>query len=72
MCTVWGVYLLEVLIRRAPSLQYPSPACPRMDEEEQVVDLSKCVRLVVKEKWTAAKWMKNSSATKWMKIWDEG
>ncbi|KDP29241.1 hypothetical protein JCGZ_16630 [Jatropha curcas] len=47
----FGVLLLEVLTGRAPS-QYPSPTCPRM-EEEQAVDLPKWVRSVVKEEWTA-------------------
>jgi len=50
----FGVLLLEVLTGRAPSSQYPSPARPRMEEEEQaVVDLPKWVRSVVKEEWTA-------------------
>lgn len=48
----FGVLLLEVLTGRAPS-QYPSPTRPRMDEEEQAVDLPKWVRSVVKEEWTA-------------------
>lgn len=47
----FGVLLLEVLTGRAPSM-YPSPARPRMDEEEQAVDLPKWVRSVVKEEWT--------------------
>ncbi|XP_050380376.1 leucine-rich repeat receptor-like protein kinase PXC1 [Argentina anserina] len=47
----FGVLLLEVLTGRAPSM-YPSPAHPRMDEEEQAVDLPKWVRSVVKEEWT--------------------
>ncbi|GLT75074.1 hypothetical protein SLA2020_468250 [Shorea laevis] len=48
----FGVLLLEVLTGRAPS-QYPSPTRPRMEEEEQTVDLPKWVRSVVKEEWTA-------------------
>ncbi|XWS43478.1 hypothetical protein CRYUN_Cryun16bG0107600 [Craigia yunnanensis] len=48
----FGVLLLEVLTRRAPS-QYPSPTRPRVEEEEQAVDLPKWVRSVVKEEWTA-------------------
>ncbi|XP_027365466.1 leucine-rich repeat receptor-like protein kinase PXC1 [Abrus precatorius] len=48
----FGVLLLEVLTGKAPSSQYPSPARPRMDEEEQSVDLPKWVRSVVKEEWT--------------------
>ncbi|OMO83966.1 hypothetical protein COLO4_22292 [Corchorus olitorius] len=32
---------------------YPSPTRPRVDEEEQAVDLPKWVRSVVKEEWTA-------------------
>ncbi|KAL5742830.1 hypothetical protein ACOSP7_029562 [Xanthoceras sorbifolium] len=48
----FGVLLLEVLTGRAPSL-YPSPTRPRVDEEEQAVDLPKWVRSVVKEEWTA-------------------
>ncbi|KAJ0027631.1 hypothetical protein Pint_35836 [Pistacia integerrima] len=48
----FGVLLLEVLTGRAPS-QYPSPTHPRVDEEEQAVDLPKWVRSVVKEEWTA-------------------
>ncbi|OMO82010.1 hypothetical protein CCACVL1_12104 [Corchorus capsularis] len=48
----FGVLLLEVLTGRAPS-QYPSPTRPRVDEEEQAVDLPKWVRSVVKEEWTA-------------------
>lgn len=48
----FGVLLLEVLTGRAPS-QYPSPTRPRVDEEEQTVDLPKWVRSVVKEEWTA-------------------
>lgn len=47
----FGVLLLEVLTGRAPS-QYPSPIHPRVDEEEQAVDLPKWVRSVVKEEWT--------------------
>lgn len=47
----FGVLLLEVLTGRAPS-QYPSPMHPRVDEEEQAVDLPKWVRSVVKEEWT--------------------
>ncbi|KAE9590044.1 hypothetical protein Lal_00037740 [Lupinus albus] len=50
----FGVLLLEVLTGKAPSSQYPSPARPRMDEEEQgALDLPKWVRSVVKEEWTA-------------------
>ncbi|KAL2323146.1 hypothetical protein Fmac_027525 [Flemingia macrophylla] len=50
----FGVLLLEVLTGRAPSSQYPSPARPRMEEDEQgVLDLPKWVRSVVKEEWTA-------------------
>ncbi|KAK7267874.1 hypothetical protein RIF29_20554 [Crotalaria pallida] len=50
----FGVLLLEVLTGRVPSSQYPSPARPRMDEEEQeALDLPKWVRSVVKEEWTA-------------------
>ncbi|KAK7392546.1 hypothetical protein VNO78_20989 [Psophocarpus tetragonolobus] len=50
----FGVLLLEVLTGRAPSSQYPSPARPRMEEEEiAVVDLPKWVRSVVKEEWTS-------------------
>lgn len=48
----FGVLLLEVLTGKAPS-QYPSPMHPRLDEEEQAVDLPKWVRSVVKEEWTA-------------------
>ncbi|KAK6231755.1 hypothetical protein QUC31_011004 [Theobroma cacao] len=48
----FGVLLLEVLTGRAPS-QYPSPTRPRVEEEEQAVDLPKWVRSVVKEEWTA-------------------
>lgn len=48
----FGVLLLEVLTGRAPS-HYPSPTRPRVDEEEQAVDLPKWVRSVVKEEWTA-------------------
>ncbi|KAJ8754202.1 hypothetical protein K2173_002102 [Erythroxylum novogranatense] len=48
----FGVLLLEVLTGRAPS-QYPSPTRPRIDEEEQAVDLPKWVRSVVKEEWTS-------------------
>ncbi|XP_061337716.1 leucine-rich repeat receptor-like protein kinase PXC1 [Gastrolobium bilobum] len=49
----FGVLLLEVLTGKAPSSQYPSPARPRMDEEEQqALDLPKWVRSVVKEEWT--------------------
>ncbi|POO01865.1 Tyrosine-protein kinase [Trema orientale] len=49
----FGVLLLEVLTGRAPS-QYPSPMStrPRVEEEEQAVDLPKWVRSVVKEEWT--------------------
>ncbi|XP_062117476.1 leucine-rich repeat receptor-like protein kinase PXC1 [Humulus lupulus] len=50
----FGVLLLEVLTGRAPS-QYPSPAstrAPRVEEEEQALDLPKWVRSVVKEEWT--------------------
>ncbi|KAG5150873.1 hypothetical protein JHK84_027345 [Glycine max] len=51
----FGVLLLEVLTGRAPSLQYPSPARPRMEEEPEqaTVDLPKWVRSVVREEWTA-------------------
>ncbi|CAI8602544.1 unnamed protein product [Vicia faba] len=50
----FGVLLLEVLTGRAPSLQYPSPGTRhRKDEEEEnVVDLPKWVRSVVREEWT--------------------
>ncbi|KAJ9181467.1 hypothetical protein P3X46_009595 [Hevea brasiliensis] len=48
----FGVLLLEVLTGRAPS-QYPSPTRPRIEEDEQAVDLPKWVRSVVKEEWTA-------------------
>ncbi|RVW48192.1 Leucine-rich repeat receptor-like protein kinase PXC1 [Vitis vinifera] len=48
----FGVLLLEVLTGRAPS-QYPSPSRPRVEEEEQGVDLPKWVRSVVKDEWTA-------------------
>ncbi|CAI9097848.1 OLC1v1034359C1 [Oldenlandia corymbosa var. corymbosa] len=49
----FGVLLLEVLTGRAPS-QYPSPSRPpRMEEEEQGVDLPKWVRSVVRDEWTA-------------------
>ncbi|KAF5725265.1 leucine-rich repeat receptor-like protein kinase [Tripterygium wilfordii] len=48
----FGVLLLEVLTGRAPA-QYPSPTRPRVDEEEQAIDLPKWVRSVVKEEWTA-------------------
>ncbi|KAJ1378909.1 Protein kinase domain [Sesbania bispinosa] len=48
----FGVLLLEVLTGRAPSL-YPSPARPRVELEEQEVDLPKWVRSVVKEEWTS-------------------
>ncbi|XP_022767184.1 leucine-rich repeat receptor-like protein kinase PXC1 [Durio zibethinus] len=48
----FGVLLLEVLTGRAPS-QYPSPTRPRVEEEEQAMDLPKWVRSVVKEEWTA-------------------
>ncbi|XWS66761.1 hypothetical protein CRYUN_Cryun05aG0228200 [Craigia yunnanensis] len=48
----FGVLLLEVLTGRAPS-QYPSPTRPRVEEEEQTVDLPKWVRSVVREEWTA-------------------
>ncbi|KAA8518638.1 hypothetical protein F0562_016112 [Nyssa sinensis] len=48
----FGVLLLEVLTGRAPSL-YPSPTRPRVEEEEQAVDLPKWVRSVVRDEWTA-------------------
>ncbi|KAM7264299.1 hypothetical protein ACFE04_001982 [Oxalis oulophora] len=48
----FGVLLLEVLTGRAPS-QYPSPSHPRVDDEEQAMDLPKWVRSVLKEEWTA-------------------
>uniref|UniRef100_A0A5B7B2K7 Protein kinase domain-containing protein n=1 Tax=Davidia involucrata TaxID=16924 RepID=A0A5B7B2K7_DAVIN len=48
----FGVLLLEVLTGRAPS-QYPSPTRPRVEEEEQAVDLPKWVRSVVRDEWTA-------------------
>lgn len=48
----FGVLLLEVLTGRAPS-QYPSPSRPRVEEEEQGVDLPKWVSSVVKDEWTA-------------------
>ncbi|KAL2501127.1 Leucine-rich repeat receptor-like protein kinase PXC1 [Forsythia ovata] len=48
----FGVLLLEVLTGKAPS-QYPSPSRPRLNEEEQPVDLPKWVRSVVRDEWTA-------------------
>ncbi|CAK7343352.1 unnamed protein product [Dovyalis caffra] len=48
----FGVLLLEVLTGRSPS-QYPSPTRPRIEDEEQAVDLPKWVRSVVKEEWTS-------------------
>ncbi|KAL8135882.1 leucine-rich repeat receptor-like protein kinase PXC1 [Apium graveolens] len=51
----FGVLLLEVLTGRAPS-KFPSPAPNHPlaeEEEEQVVDLPKWVRSVVKDEWTA-------------------
>lgn len=48
----FGVLLLEVLTGKAPS-QYPSPSRPRIEEEEQPVDLPKWVRSVVRDEWTA-------------------
>ncbi|CAI9780197.1 unnamed protein product [Fraxinus pennsylvanica] len=48
----FGVLLLEVLTGKAPS-HYPSPSRPRIDEEEQPVDLPKWVRSVVRDEWTA-------------------
>ena len=44
----FGVLVLEVLTGRTPS-QHPSPARPRVDLEEQDMDLPKWVRSVVKE-----------------------
>lgn len=49
----FGVLLLEVLTGRAPSSQYPSPARPHMELEEQEVELPKWVKSVVKEEWTS-------------------
>lgn len=48
----FGVLLLEVLTGRTPS-EYPSPTRPRIEDEEQAVDLPKWVRSVVKEEWTS-------------------
>lgn len=50
----FGVLLLEVLTGRAPS-KFPSstPSHPLAEEEEQVVDLPKWVRSVVRDEWTA-------------------
>ncbi|KAA8516650.1 hypothetical protein F0562_016844 [Nyssa sinensis] len=48
----FGILLLEVLTGRAPS-QYNSPTRPRVEEEEQAVDLPKWVRSVVRDEWTA-------------------
>lgn len=50
----FGVLLLEVLTGRAPS-KFPSPTSsrPLAEEEEQIVDLPKWVRSVVKDEWTA-------------------
>lgn len=48
----FGVLLLEVLTGKAPS-QYPSPSRPRIEEEEQSVDLPKWVQSVVRDEWTA-------------------
>uniref|UniRef100_A0A6N2K6P6 Protein kinase domain-containing protein n=1 Tax=Salix viminalis TaxID=40686 RepID=A0A6N2K6P6_SALVM len=48
----FGVLLLEVLTGRAPS-EYPSPTRPRIEDDEQAVDLPKWVRSVVKEEWTS-------------------
>ncbi|KAK1403340.1 leucine-rich repeat receptor-like protein kinase PXC1 [Heracleum sosnowskyi] len=50
----FGVLLLEVLTGRAPS-KFLSPASshPLAEEEEQVVDLPKWVRSVVRDEWTA-------------------
>lgn len=50
----FGVLLLEVLTGKAPSSQYSSPARPpRMELEEQEVELPKWVKSVVKEEWTS-------------------
>ncbi|KAF4365946.1 hypothetical protein F8388_019190 [Cannabis sativa] len=54
----FGVLLFEVLTGRAPS-QYPSLASTwpnRVEDEEQILDLPKWVRSVVKEEWTGIKW----------------
>ncbi|PSS34911.1 Leucine-rich repeat receptor-like protein kinase [Actinidia chinensis var. chinensis] len=48
----FGVLLLEVLTGRSPS-RYLSPTRPRVEEEEQAVDLPKWVRSVVRDEWTA-------------------
>ncbi|XP_052173181.1 leucine-rich repeat receptor-like protein kinase PXC1 [Diospyros lotus] len=48
----FGVLLLEVLTGRAPS-RYLSPSRPRLEEEEQAVDLPRWVLSVVKDEWTA-------------------
>ncbi|PSR98329.1 Leucine-rich repeat receptor-like protein kinase [Actinidia chinensis var. chinensis] len=48
----FGVVVLEVLTGRAPS-RYLSPTRPRVEEEEQAVDLPKWVRSVVRDEWTA-------------------
>ncbi|KAK2987895.1 hypothetical protein RJ640_003162 [Escallonia rubra] len=48
----FGVLLLEVLTGKMPS-QYPSPTRPRVEDEEQAVDLPKWVRSVVRDEWTA-------------------
>lgn len=49
----FGVLLLEVLTGRAPSM-HPSPTRPHMEGvENQTADLTKWVRSVVKEEWTA-------------------
>ncbi|XP_027352442.1 leucine-rich repeat receptor-like protein kinase PXC1 [Abrus precatorius] len=47
----FGVLLLEVLTGRAPSPTRSAP--PRLESEEQEVDLPKWVRSVVKEEWTS-------------------
>lgn len=48
----FGVLLLEVLTGKAPSM-YPSPSRPRIEEDEEEVDLPKWVRSVVRDEWTA-------------------
>ncbi|KAJ4979525.1 hypothetical protein NE237_010305 [Protea cynaroides] len=48
----FGVLLLEVLTGRAPT-QYPSPTRPRVEEEDQGLDLPTWVRSVVRDEWTS-------------------
>ncbi|KAK7337170.1 hypothetical protein VNO77_17732 [Canavalia gladiata] len=48
----FGVLVLEVVTGRAPS-QHPSPTRPRVELEEEEVDLPKWVRSIVKEEWTS-------------------